>query len=183
MGHGGPNTQGRQQGSPRQPGPWGPVHQPKDLYTRGPASRFDPTQYIAKLRATLSIPPDDTTQFCFGCGAGHPHLNGLIGEYHPRQVCPEVAISSIVHHCPPPFHPLKLFHTEEQCPARMTKTVNNVIRITNHWLETETCKGYMFCGAHYSFYLASETRSSLPISPLLYLPNPLIMEAPLPHYM
>ena len=131
-GYGGHNEQRRPQDGPRHPGPWGPVHEPKDLFNRGSATQFDPTQYIAKLRAALNIPPDDTTQFCFGCGAGRPHLRGLMGEYHPRQSCPEVAVTSKVHHCPPPFHPLRLFHTEEQCPAKMTKTVNNIIRITSH---------------------------------------------------
>ena len=117
------------QGPPRpvSPGPFGPTLNARDMYRSTQSARAR-AQYVVEQKKLLGVPEEDQTKYCLNCGAGHPKLNGRMGEFHSRGKCPKVPYSTEVHTCPPPWGG-KLFHLEQHCPYQNKNRLSNVIRI------------------------------------------------------
>ena len=124
-----PFTNWQHQGPPRQssPGPYGPTLSARDMYKSAQNARAR-ALYVAEQKKMLDIPEDDQTRFCWNCGAGHPKLNGRMGEFHSRGNCPTVPYSTELHSCPTPWNG-KLFHLPSHCPFQSKNKLSNVIRI------------------------------------------------------
>ena len=110
-----------------QPGPHGPIHTPKDMYSSAQEAQAR-ADYIAEQKRRLNVREDDLTKYCFACGAGHPNLHGKMGDYHPRGKCRAVAFSDNVHQCPHPTN-LRLFHNSNECPTAGKRQLRSVIRL------------------------------------------------------
>ena len=110
--------------------PLGPSLNAKDMYKSSKSAR-ERAEYMANLKKQLGLPETEQMKFCYGCGAGHPKLNGRMGEFHVRGKCNVVDFSDKVHNCPPPIS-MRLFHDQSQCPALDRKRVANVIRLQSY---------------------------------------------------